>query len=90
MFFIGGLFGRYGSSDLTVVLALLRLFETVVEVLPAGSARLALMDRVVAEALADAERAMPRPQSLERVRGAVAALRTKINSKAATVVVERS
>jgi uncharacterized membrane protein len=40
IFFIGGLFGRYGSSDLVVMLALLRLFETVVEVLPPGSARL--------------------------------------------------
>jgi uncharacterized membrane protein len=86
MFFIGGLFGRYGSSDLTVVLALLRLFETVAEVLPPGSARLAVMDRVVAEALADAERSMPRPQSLERVRAAVASLRIKINSKAAAAV----
>jgi uncharacterized membrane protein len=40
IFFIGGLFGRYGSSDLVVMLALLRLFETVVEVLPPGSPRL--------------------------------------------------
>jgi uncharacterized membrane protein len=87
--YIGGLFGRYGSSDLTVVLALLRLFETVVEVLPPGSPRLAVMGRVVAEALSDAERTMPRPQSLERVRAAVASLRSKINSKAAAAV-ERS
>lgn len=27
MYFIGGLFGRYGSTDLTVMLALLRLFR---------------------------------------------------------------
>jgi uncharacterized membrane protein len=81
VFFIGGLFGRYGSSDLVVMLALLRLFETVVEVLPPGSARLAVMDRAVAEALADAERSMPRPPSLERIRGAVKALRSKINSR---------
>jgi uncharacterized membrane protein len=79
IFFIGGLFGRYGSSDLTVMLALLRLFETVVEVLPPGSARLAVLDRAVAEALADAERSMPRPPSLERIRAAVKALRSKIN-----------
>ena len=53
---IGGLFGRYGSSDLVVMLALLRLFETVVEVLSPGSARLAVMERATVEALADAER----------------------------------
>ncbi len=81
IFFIGGLFGRYGSSDLTVMLALLRLFETVVEVLPPGSTRLAVLDRAVAEALADAERSMPRPPSLERIRAAVKTLRSKINSR---------
>ena len=45
IFFIGGLFGRYGSGDLTVMLALLRLFETVVEVLPPGSPRFAAYPR---------------------------------------------
>jgi uncharacterized membrane protein len=35
IFFIGGLFGHYGSSDVTVMLALVRLFRTCVEVLPA-------------------------------------------------------
>jgi uncharacterized membrane protein len=86
IFFIGGLFGRYGSGDLTVMLALLRLFETVVEVLPPGSPRLAVLDRAAAEALSDAERSMPRPPSLERIRAAVAALRNKINYKATPVV----
>jgi uncharacterized membrane protein len=86
VFFIGGLFGRYGSGDLTVMLALLRLFETVVEVLPPGSPRLSVLNRAAAEALADAERSMPRPPSLERVRAAVAALRSKINSKATPAV----
>jgi uncharacterized membrane protein len=81
IFFIGGLFGRYGSSDLVVMLALLRLFETVVEVLPPGSARLAVLERATVEALADAERSIPRPPSLERVRAAVKALRGKINSR---------
>jgi uncharacterized membrane protein len=70
----------------TVMLALLRLFETVVEVLPSGSARLAVLHRAAAEALADAEHSMPRQPSLERVRAAVAALRSKINSKATPVV----
>jgi uncharacterized membrane protein len=79
IFFIGGLFGRYGSSDLIVMLALLRLFETCVEVLPRGSERLAVLDRAVVEALADAERSIPRPPSLERIRVAVRALRRKIN-----------
>jgi uncharacterized membrane protein len=76
----GGLFGRYGSSDLVVMLALLRLFETVVEVLPPGSPRLAVIDRVTVEALGDAERSIPRPTSLERIGAAVKALRSKINS----------
>jgi uncharacterized membrane protein len=81
IFFIGGLFGRYGSSDLVVMLALLRLFETLVEVLPPGSARLAVIERATVEALADAERSIPRPPSLERIRAAVKALRSKINSR---------
>ena len=81
IFFIGGLFGRYGSSDLVVMLALLRLFETVVEVLPAGSARLAVIERAAVEALADAERSIPRPPSLQRVRAAVKSLRIKINAR---------
>ena len=81
IFFIGGLFGRYGSSDLIVMLALLRLFETVVEVLPPGSPRLAVIDRATVEALGDAERSIPRPPSLERIRAAVKALRSKINSR---------
>jgi uncharacterized membrane protein len=81
IFFIGGLFGRYGSSDLVVMLALLRLFETVVEVLPPGSARLAVIERASVEALADAERSIPRPPSLQRVRAAVKFLRSKINAR---------
>ena len=81
IFFIGGLFGRYGSSDLVVMLALLRLFETVVEVLPPGSARLAVIERAAVEALADAERSIPRPPSLQRVRAAVKSLRIKINAR---------
>jgi uncharacterized membrane protein len=81
IFFIGGLFGRYGSSDLVVMLALTRLFETCVEVLPAGSPRLAVLDKAAVEAVADAERSMPRPPSLERMRAAVQALRIKIDSR---------
>ena len=77
---VDGLSGRYGSSDLVVMLALLRLFETVVEVLPPGSARLAVIERAAVEALADAERSIPRPPSLQRVRAAVKSLRSKINA----------
>jgi len=80
IFFIGGLFGRYGSSDLVVMLALIRLYETCVEVLPPGSHRLAVLDHAAVEALDDAERSMPRPPSVERMRAAVKALRIKINS----------
>jgi uncharacterized membrane protein len=75
IFFIGGLFGRYGSSDVTVMLALIRLFRTCVEVLPAGSDRLDVLDQAAEAALADAERSMPRPTDLERIRAAV--LRTQ-------------
>jgi uncharacterized membrane protein len=80
IFFIGGLFGRYGSSDLVVMLALIRLYETCVEVLPPGSHRLAVLDHAAVEALDDAERSMPRPPSVERMRAAVKALRIKIKS----------
>jgi uncharacterized membrane protein len=80
IFFIGGLFGRYGSSDLVVMLALIRLYETCVEVLPPGSPRLAVLDHAAVEALDDAERSLPRPPSVERMRAAVKALRIKINS----------
>jgi uncharacterized membrane protein len=80
IFFIGGLFGRYGSSDLVVMLALIRLYETCVEVLPPGSPRLAVLDQAAVEALDDAERSMPRPASVERMRAAVKALRIKISS----------
>lgn len=80
IFFIGGLFGRYGSSDLVVMLALIRLYETCVEVLPPGSPRLAVLDQAAVEALDDAERSMPRRPSVERMRAAVKALRIKISS----------
>jgi uncharacterized membrane protein len=79
IFFIGGLFGHYGSSDVTVMLALVRLFRTSVEVLPAGSDRLDVLDQAAAAALADAERSIPRPSDLERIRAAVASVRSKIN-----------
>jgi uncharacterized membrane protein len=79
IFFIGGLFGLYGSSDVTVMLALVRLFRTSVEVLPAGSDRLDVLDQAAAAALADAERSIPRPSDLERMRAAVASVRSKIN-----------
>jgi len=81
IFFIGGLFGRYGSSDLVVMLALIRMFETCVEMLPSGSPRLPVLEKAAIEALDDAERSMPRPPSVERLRAAVKALRIKINSR---------
>jgi hypothetical protein len=68
------------------MLALLRLFEKVVEVLPPGSARLAVLDRAAVEALDDAERSIPRQPSLERIRAAVRALRSKINSRRSPTV----
>jgi uncharacterized membrane protein len=90
IYFIAGLFGRYGSSDLIVMLALLRLFEKVTEVLPVGSPRLAVLDRAAVEALADAERSIPREPSLERVRAAVKTLRSKIDSRRSPAAVARA
>jgi len=79
IFFIGALFGHYRSSDVTVMLALVRLFRTCVEVLPADSDRLDVLDQAAAAALADAERSIPRPTDLERIRRAVTSVRSKIN-----------
>jgi uncharacterized membrane protein len=79
--FISAAFGRYGSSDVIVMLALLRLFQNCVEVLPASSARLAVLDQAAATALADAERSIARPTDLERIRAAVMSLRSAINSR---------
>jgi uncharacterized membrane protein len=79
--FITAAFGRYGSGDVIVMLALLRLFQNCVEVLPTGSDRLAVLDQAAATALADAERSIPRPDDLERIRAAVMSLRSTINSR---------
>jgi CRISPR/Cas system-associated protein Csm6 len=49
-------------------------------VLPNGSNRLAVLDQAAATALADAERSIPRPDDLERIRAAVTSLRSTINS----------
>ena len=79
--FISAAFGRYGSSDVIVMLALLRLFQNCVEVLPTGSDRLTVLDQAAATALADAEQSIPRPTDLERIRAAVMSLRSTINSR---------
>ena len=79
--FISAAFGRYGSSDVIVMLALLRLFQNCVEVLPTSSDRLAVLDQAAATALADAEHSIPRPTDLERIRAAVMSLRSTINSR---------
>ena len=79
--FISNVLGRYGSNDVLVMLALARLLRNCVEVLPAGSDRLAVLDQAAATALADAERAMPRPTDLEHVRTVVTSLRSMINSR---------
>jgi uncharacterized membrane protein len=79
--FISAAFGRYGSSDVIVMLALVRLFQNCAEVLPAGSDRLAVLDQAAATALADAEHSIPRPTDLERIRSAVTSLRGMINSR---------
>ena len=79
--FITAAFGRYGSSDVIVMLALFRLFQNCVKVLPPGSDRLAVLDGAAATALADAERSIPRATDLERIRVAVTSLRSTINAR---------
>jgi hypothetical protein len=63
------------------MLALVRLFQNCVEVLPAASERLAVLDKAAVVALADAERSISRPTDLERIREVVASLRRMINSR---------
>ena len=81
--FIGDVLGRYGATDVTVMLALTRLLRSCAEVLPAGSPRLTTLDRAAAAVLADAERAMRRPSDVERVRAAVTSLRHTITTRRA-------
>jgi uncharacterized membrane protein len=76
--FIGDVLGRYGANDVSVMLAFTRLLRNCVEVLPAGSERLQVLDDAAETALADVERAMPRASDVERVRAAVTALRHTI------------
>ena len=81
--FISDVLGRYGATDVTVMLALTRLLRSCAEVLPAGSPRLTTLDRAAAAVLADAERAMRRPSDVERVRAAVTSLRHTITTRRA-------
>ena len=76
--FIGDVLGRYGASEVSVMLAFTRLLRNCVEVLPAGSERLQVLDEAAETALADVERAMTRPSDTERVRAAVTSLRHTI------------
>ncbi|HEY6683339.1 MAG TPA: hypothetical protein VI030_10215 [Propionibacteriaceae bacterium] len=46
-----------------------------------GLARPLILDQAAVAALSDAERGIPRPTDLERIRTAVIAVRSKINSK---------
>lgn len=81
--FISDVLGRYGASDVIVMLALTRLLRSCAEVLPTGSPRLATLDKAAGAALADAERAMPRASDVEQVRTAVTSLRHMIASRRA-------
>jgi len=76
--FVSDVLGRYGASDVSVMLALVSLVRNCVEVLPPGSPRLAILDEAAAIALADAERGIPRTSDVERVRVAVTSLRRTI------------
>jgi uncharacterized membrane protein len=79
--FISDVFGRYGATDVSVMLALTRLLRNCAEMLPDGSDRLTVLDRAAATALADVERAMQRDSDIERVRAAVSSLRRLIGSR---------
>jgi uncharacterized membrane protein len=81
--FISDVLGRYGASDVIVMLALTGLLRSCAEVLPAGSPRLATLDQAAAAVLIDVERAMPRPSDVERVRAAVTSLRHTITTRRA-------
>jgi hypothetical protein len=63
------------------MVALMRLLRNCVEVLPAGSDRLVILDQAAVAALADVERAMPRAGDVERVRRSLISLRTAIESR---------
>jgi hypothetical protein len=63
------------------ILALVRLFQNCVAVLPAGSDRLTFLDQAAATALADAERRIPRPTDPDRIRAAITCLSSMINSR---------
>jgi hypothetical protein len=79
--FISAAIGCYGSSEVIVMLALPRLFPNCVEVLPNFRDHLRHLDQAAAAALADAERSIPRPTDLERIRAAARSLRNMINSR---------
>jgi hypothetical protein len=76
--FISAAMGCYDSSEVIVMLALPRRFPNCVEVLPAFGT-VPPLDQAAAAALADAERSIPRPTDLERIRAAVTSLSSMIN-----------
>lgn len=79
--FLGDILGRYGSNEVSVMLAFTRLLRNCAEVLPPGSERLDILDRAAATALADVERAMVRPSDVDRIRAAVTVLRRTIAAR---------
>jgi hypothetical protein len=76
--FISAAMGCYDSSEVIMMLALPRRFPNCVEVLPAFGT-VPPLDQAAAAALADAERSIPRPTDLERIRAAVTSLSSMIN-----------
>jgi hypothetical protein len=76
--FISAAIRCYDSSEVIVMLALPRRFPNCVEVLPAFGT-VPPLDQAAAAALADAERSIPRPTDLERIRAAVTSLSSMIN-----------
>src|SRR5215204_1485870 len=76
--FIRSRLARYGGSDITVMMALLRLLRSCVEVVGANSDRLATLDRAATDLLDDAERTLPGPADLVAYRDAVEGVRSKI------------
>ena len=79
--FISDILGRYGASDVSVMLAFVRLLRACAEVLPTGSERLDVLDEAAVTAVADVERAMPRASDTDRVRAAVTSLRHTITER---------
>ena len=73
-----GLIRRYGASEPTVAVALLRLLDDCLTVARDDPVRVTAIEQEVALILADAESAVKQPHDLEMVRASAAAIRRRL------------